>query len=206
VNTTQPKASWRRRRVFGAGVFSAVVVGGTIAGLVVLPSQAGAQHVGAAVTKPRTLEARKIKRYGEVLTNSKGRSLYVLSTESKGKLHCVSKECLSFWPPLLVAEHAKITVGAGVKGKVSHIVRGSKWQVTYNGWPVYTFADDTGPGQSNGEGIKLNGGLWTLVHASAKTNAGTPVKPDAGNGGTTTTTTTSPYGGSSSTTTTTAPW
>jgi predicted lipoprotein with Yx(FWY)xxD motif len=30
-------------------------------------------------------------------------------------------------------------------------------QLTYDGWPLYTFAGDSGPGQANGEGV---GGVW----------------------------------------------
>jgi predicted lipoprotein with Yx(FWY)xxD motif len=33
-------------------------------------------------------------------------------------------------------------------------------QVTYNGMPVYRYAGDSGPGQSNGQGI---GGVWFAV-------------------------------------------
>jgi hypothetical protein len=31
------------------------------------------------------------------------------------------------------------------------------------GHPVYTFEGDSKPGQTNGSGITLNGGLWTAV-------------------------------------------
>ena len=33
-------------------------------------------------------------------------------------------------------------------------------QVTYNGWPLYYFAEDTAPGDANGQGV---GGKWFLV-------------------------------------------
>lgn len=36
-------------------------------------------------------------------------------------------------------------------------------QVTYNGWPLYFFAADTAPGDTNGQGIDEFGGLWFLV-------------------------------------------
>ena len=124
---------------------------------------------------------------GEVQTDSAGCSLYVLSTESRGKLHCTSSSWLAGWPPLLVAKNAMITASSGVKGKISHVTRGSRWQVTYNRWPVYTFAGDSGPGKSNGENIVAFGGTWSLVHAAATANSGTPVKPVASGSATTTT-------------------
>jgi len=36
-------------------------------------------------------------------------------------------------------------------------------QLTVAGHPVYTFQGDSAPGQTNGNGITLNGGLWTVV-------------------------------------------
>ncbi len=175
-----------------------------------MPLSAGAQHVRsgaqqikASTAKP-TLGSRKVGKFGDVLTNSAGFSLYVLSTESTGKIHCKSTMCLGNWPPLLVAKNARITGSSGVKGKISHVTRGGKWQVTYNGWPVYTFVGDGKAGQSKGEKIVAFGGTWYLVHSAASTNSGTPVKSTTSGGGTTTTTTTTTSAGS--TTTTTAPW
>ncbi len=179
----------RRRLLTGAGV-ACLATGGALAGLFAGPAQAGVVHA-TAKAKPTLLE-RKVGRFGEVLTNSAGRSLYVLSTESKGKLHCTSKSCVNFWPPLLVAKGAHITHGTGVKGKIGWVVRGRKWQVTYNGWPVYTFSGDSGAGQASGEKVVAFGGTWYLVHAAAKTNSATPVKSVPKSGGTTTTTTTTP--------------
>ena len=165
------------RRLAGTSVL--VVLAG---GMLAVPLTAGAQRVPetrhearAASTGP-TLQERKTSKYGEVLTNSNGRSLYVLSTESKTKLHCTSKSCLANWPPLLVGINSKITRGTGVKGKVGHVTRGSKWQVTFNGWPVYRFLGDTGPAQTNGERIYAFGGTWWLVHPGAMTNFFTPIK------------------------------
>lgn len=193
-SSTRP--SRNRRHLLIGGLIAATSIGGIVA----VPLTAGAQHSNHTTAKT-TLQERKVGKYGEVLANSAGRSLYVLSTESKTKLHCTSKECLMNWPPLLVAKNAKITFGPGVKGKISHVVRGTKWQVTYNGWPVYTFLGDSGPAQSNGERIQAFGGTWYLVHAAAKKNSTTPVK--SASGGSDPTTTTRPAG---STTTTTYAW
>ena len=174
-----------RRRLAIAGVIAATAIGAIAA----VPLFAGAQQAKHLNSKS-TFQERKVGKYGEVLANSAGHSLYVLSTESKTKLHCTSSSCVKSWPPLLVAKNAKITAGSGVKGKISHVTRGSKWQVTYNGWPVYTFVVDSGPGQSNGEKIVAFGGTWYLVHAAATTNSATPVKTVPSSG----TTTTAPRG------------
>jgi predicted lipoprotein with Yx(FWY)xxD motif len=184
VETTSSGPTTRRRlRVATAGVIAATAIGGMFA----VPLFAGAQQAKHS-SSSSALQERKVGKYGEVLADSAGFSLYVLSTESKGTLHCTSASCVAGWPPLLVAKNAEITVGSGVKGKVSHVTRGSKWQVTYNGWPVYTFVGDSGPGKSNGEDVVAFGGTWYLAHAAATTNSGTPVKSVASGGATTTTT------------------
>jgi hypothetical protein len=48
-------------------------------------------------------------------------------------------------------------------------------QVTYKGQPLYTFAQDTKPGEANGQGIK-DVGTWTVVTVGSKgsSSAATP--------------------------------
>ncbi|HEV7626309.1 MAG TPA: hypothetical protein VGO89_07420, partial [Streptomyces sp.] len=43
------------------------------------------------------------------------------------------------------------------------------------GHPLYTFSGDSAPGQTKGQGINLNGGVWTVV-----TPAGAPDTNPAG--------------------------
>jgi hypothetical protein len=49
---------------------------------------------------------------------------------------------------------------------------------TYNGYLMYEYASDTGPGQSNGEGIQSYGGTWYAISP-----AGTLVKSSSGSSG-----------------------
>jgi len=36
-------------------------------------------------------------------------------------------------------------------------------QVTYNGWPLYTWTGDAQAGQATGQGIYNLGGLWYVI-------------------------------------------
>ena len=36
-------------------------------------------------------------------------------------------------------------------------------QLTYQGWPLYTFLRDTQPGQTSGDGSLNAGGLWPIA-------------------------------------------
>jgi predicted lipoprotein with Yx(FWY)xxD motif len=51
-----------------------------------------------------------------------------------------------------------------VTGALGTITRtGGVIQATYDGHPLYTYVGDTAPGQANGNGLNLNGGLWREV-------------------------------------------
>ena len=43
---------------------------------------------------------------------------------------------------------------------------GGATQVVYNGWPLWYFAGDQGPGDVNGHGLVSFGGTWLLVSPS----------------------------------------
>jgi predicted lipoprotein with Yx(FWY)xxD motif len=162
-----------------------------------------ASAVGVAGAGGIALQSATVPHFAGALVSS--RSLYVLSSERGGALKC-SGSCLSTWVPLEVSTATKtVSLGAGVKGKIGFVARGaSKKQVTFNSYPLYTFAGDSGARGSKGEGIKAFGGTWTLVHAAAASPGATPfaavAKPQPPVTTTTkpappTTTTTTPGGG-----------
>jgi len=96
-----------------------------------------------------------------VLTNLAGHTLYSLSSETHGKFSCTKPSgCLSIWHPLKIAGGVK-PAGPVKLGTVKRPEGGL--QVTYRGRPLYSFVEDTKPGQANGEGVK-DVGTW---HAAA---------------------------------------
>jgi predicted lipoprotein with Yx(FWY)xxD motif len=130
----------------------------------------------AAAATP-TLKSANIPGFSGVLENSSSHSLYLLSVEKGTHLKCTKSACLNIWHPLDVRMAVRsITVGKGVNGKITFVRRSATMkQVVFNTYPVYTYAGDTGPNQSNGEGIADTGGVWHLLHAGAKTVGATPV-------------------------------
>src|SRR5271170_847115 len=88
--------------------------------------------------------------YGKILVNSKGYTLYLWAKDKKNKSNC-SGACLDVWPFVLV--HGKPTAGPGVNPKLLGTIKEKGGnEVSYNGWPLYTFASDTKPGVISGEG------------------------------------------------------
>lgn len=116
-------------------------------------------------------------QHGNILVNSAGMTLYTLSSEAGGAIKCTGT-CLGAWPPLLLpAGTTSPTVGAGVTGTIGTITRPEGTvQVTYNGFPLYTFSGDTAAGQTSGDGIAAFGGTWHVVQVAA---AGTTPSPSA---------------------------
>jgi predicted lipoprotein with Yx(FWY)xxD motif len=99
---------------------------------------------------------------GAFLTNSSGRAVYLWAADSMNKSMC-SGACAGAWPP--VTANAHVTAANGAKAAdLGTITRsdGTK-QVTYLGHPLYYFAGDSGPGQTNGQGSNSFGAKWWLV-------------------------------------------
>jgi predicted lipoprotein with Yx(FWY)xxD motif len=119
--------------------------------------------------------------FGAVLVTANGRTLYRYTKDAKRKSTCTGA-CLKFWPALLVP--LKPTAGPGVKSSLLGTIRaaGGRRQVTYAGYPLYTFAGDKKAGAVSGEGYA---GTWYLVSPT-----GALVKRGSAPGGAASTTTT----------------
>jgi len=104
---------------------------------------------------------------GQIVVDSRGRSLYLFEKDSRGHSSC-SGVCASYWPPLL--SNGRPAAIRGAKASLLGSIRradGSR-QVSYAGHPLYFFSGDTGRGQTNGEGLKDFGAGWYVVTPSGK--------------------------------------
>ena len=106
-----------------------------------------------------------------VLVDTRGLTLYTLSAEQGGKLVCTSAQCLAAWHPLTAPGAGK---PAGGVASLATIKRpdGTE-QITYRGFPLYTFVNDTKPGDAHGQGLKTVG-TWSAAKASASAASATP--------------------------------
>lgn len=123
------------------------------------------------------VQAANNPKYGSILVNAQGMTLYILTSEAGGSIKC-SGQCLNFWPPLLLPSGTTTpTAGSGVAGKLGTVTRSDGTvQVTYNGYPLYLFANDKAPGDTNGVGIQAFGGTWEFVRPNGVPLAATPVE------------------------------
>jgi len=98
----------------------------------------------------------------EVLTNSAGFTLYWFAPDTSTTSKCTGS-CATYWPPL----KGPASAGSGVTGTLGVITRpDGTMQATYDGHPLYTYAGDTSPGQSKGNGLNASGGVWHEVTIS----------------------------------------
>jgi predicted lipoprotein with Yx(FWY)xxD motif len=96
-------------------------------------------------------------RLGAILADPRGRTLYQFLPEKGGRIVCTGA-CLGAWPADLAPS---VAAGSGVTGQLAIIPRpDGGQQVTYNAWPLYFFSGDSGPDQTNGQGIVGFGGKW----------------------------------------------
>jgi predicted lipoprotein with Yx(FWY)xxD motif len=100
---------------------------------------------------------RQNMRLGPILTDGRDHTLYQFLPEKGGRVACTGA-CLGPWPADLANS---VAGGAGVTGQLAVITRpDGGQQVTYNTWPLYFFSGDSGPDQTNGQGIVAFGGRW----------------------------------------------
>lgn len=107
----------------------------------------------SAAASGDTVDAKQVGSLGMVLVaGSNGMTVYTFAKDVKdsGKSAC-NTGCIDKWPALTVTAGAKPTAGAGVTGTLGTITRDDgSTQVTYNGLPLYFFANDKAPGDANG--------------------------------------------------------
>ena len=121
---------------------------------------AGAQRSTSSVA----VTTRKVKGLGVVLVNARGRTLYTFAKDQRRHVTCTGS-CASFWPPLKWKGAAKPKAGGSAKSKLLGLDMSPAGGevVTYNKWPLYTYAGDSGAGQANGQATNLNGGKWYVI-------------------------------------------
>jgi predicted lipoprotein with Yx(FWY)xxD motif len=132
----------------------------------------------ATAPKPVVKVVRNAKLGTSILVTRKGFTLYSLSAETHGRFICANSACLSLWTPLVVSRGAR-PAGAA---KLATIRRpDGRTQVTYRGRPLYSFNEDTKPGDTKGNGF-MDVGTWRVATTTGAVKPASP-PPTGGYGG-----------------------
>jgi predicted lipoprotein with Yx(FWY)xxD motif len=102
---------------------------------------------------------------GTILVDGSGRTLYLFEKDQGTTSSCYGA-CAGGWPPDTTngAPRAGAGVSASLLGTTTRT--DGKTKVTYHGHPLYYFAGDRKPGDSNGEGLKAFGAEWYVLSAA----------------------------------------
>jgi predicted lipoprotein with Yx(FWY)xxD motif len=132
--------------------------GAALAALALLAAACGSSSSGggtnansgsgsSTLTSAKTVAASSLQTkstpIGTVLVDSNGHTIYMLVGDSTSHHICPSS-CEAFWPP---------------------VMQGGS-QIVINGHPAYTFVNDSGSGQTHGQGAKDTWGTWWALNAS----------------------------------------
>jgi predicted lipoprotein with Yx(FWY)xxD motif len=102
---------------------------------------------------------------GDVLVDSRGRTLYLFEKDTGASSTC-GGACASDWPPLRVNGEPKIGTGVSASLVATSARSDGEPQLTYDGHPLYLFAGDGQPGETNGHGSDSYGAAWYAVTAA----------------------------------------
>ena len=121
------------------------------------PATTAAQQEGAT-----TVAVASSSRLGDILVDAEGRTLYAF-TKDQGDQSACSGQCAANWPALT----GTATAGTGVQASLlsTAMQANGDTQVTYGGRPLYYFAGDAKPGDTNGQGV---GDVWFALTADGQ--------------------------------------
>ena len=126
------------------------------------PTQAPAATTApaaAAPSGPAMVVATKNDKFGPILLDEKGMTLYLYTKDTKDVSNCYD-QCAVNWPPLLSVGPAKAGDGVDAAMLGTTTRKDGSTQVTYNGWPLYYFIKDQKPGDVTGQDV---GKVWYVL-------------------------------------------
>ena len=94
---------------------------------------------------------------GDIVVDGDGFTLYVFMPDDQGDPTCTDA-CAQTWPPLEGPATAGEDADDAMLATAQH--PSGTTQATYNGWPLYRFANDQAPGDTNGQGLN---DVWYVI-------------------------------------------
>lgn len=109
------------------------------------------------------LTVEQSQQFGEYLADAEGRPLYVYEQDSEGQSNC-NDACAENWPPLTADAGMPAVNDPSIDQSLLDTIErdDGTMQVTYDGKPLYYFAEDQATGEPTGEQ-----GDWALAEAGS---------------------------------------
>ena len=100
---------------------------------------------------------------GKIMVDAEGHTLYAFTKDANGTPTCVDA-CAKAWPAASV--NGQPVAGPGVAAPLHPVTSPTGGTMIAAGkWPLYRFAGDASPGDTNGQG---SGGTWFAVAADGR--------------------------------------
>lgn len=113
------------------------------------------------------VSAAKVGDLGTILVTSQGLTLYDFHKDKGGTSSCYGA-CAAAWPPLLTEGNPQAQGPADRSMLGTTKRKDGTVQVTYNGWPLYTYVADQSPGEANGNDIDEFGAEWYALQPNGQ--------------------------------------
>lgn len=153
-----------------AVIFLVMLVGGPV------QNSSGIAALASAIDPPSsgqpTVKAAHTK-LGQILVDAKEMVLYRYTADRKKVSNCdTAYGCAALWPLLSPGPGGRVEAGPGAVQTALGVItrKDGKKQVTYDGWPLYTYTVDRNPGQTAGQDFKDTRGIWFVVYATPSKN------------------------------------
>lgn len=158
-----------------------------IAGCGSSSSSSSTEAAGSSGGGEATVSAAEVPGLGAVLVDSKGLTVYEFTEDNGTTSNCYG-ECEAAWSPVSASGSPSAGEGAMAADLGTTKRKDGTVQVTYKGHPLYTFAEDKGPGEANGN---EEDGTWFALNeagiavkgkatAAAATNEGESAAAEGG--------------------------
>jgi predicted lipoprotein with Yx(FWY)xxD motif len=102
-----------------------------------------------------------------ILVDSKGFTVYDFHKD-KGTTSSCYGACAKGWPPLTTSGEPQAMSGAEASKLGTTKRSDGTTQVTYAGHPLYTFVEDTKPGEAKGNDVSAFGAQWYALKSSGE--------------------------------------
>jgi predicted lipoprotein with Yx(FWY)xxD motif len=118
------------------------------------PATSSSPSSGSGGASSATISTATDAKYGQILVDSQGRTVYIFDKDTGTTSACTSSQCTGLWPAVVAA--GTPTGGTGVTSSMLGTAQGQvAGQVTYNGHLLYRFSGDTKAGDVNGAAIPM---------------------------------------------------
>ena len=141
---------------------AAALMSGTMSATGLLLSGCGGDREGPPLdARPNLGITADDSEYGTMLFDERGQAIYLFDKETSDSPACYD-DCATAWPPVLTegAPEADGEVDAALLGTTER--EDGSMQVTYNGHPLYFYADED-PGEVLCHDVDDFGGTWLVV-------------------------------------------